>query len=105
MTEGIIHQVVTEMKSHPYTMLAVVALIIVSWWGFGNYARASEVQAVESKIDWVLEIQLAATLREMQNEYCRANGNKAAIQDIIEDYQRQYRELTGRRYPLPACHG
>lgn len=102
---SILQQVVDEMKSHPYTMLAVVGLILASSWGYGNYARAGEVAAVESKIDRVLEIQLAATLRQMQDEYCRANGSKAAIQDIIEDYQRQYRELTGRRYPLPACRG
>lgn len=101
---ALVQQLIKEMKSHPVTMLTVIVLVFSAWWGYSNFAKASEVQAVNSKIDRVLEIQIAATLRDLQAEYCRANGNKTVILNTIEEYERQYRDLTGKRYPLPPCH-
>lgn len=96
-------QIMKETKKHPFTMVAIVSLCALSWVGFTTFASAEEVAKVENKIDRVLEIQLAERIRDLQKEYCRANGNKSAIQRTIDDYQKEYRELAGERYPIQRC--
>jgi hypothetical protein len=83
-------------------VLVIIGMLSIGI-GYARFATASEVKLVEAKIDRVLQIQIASTLRSLQMEYCRANGNKQTIADTIEDYEREYRELTGERYPLPKC--
>ena len=100
---GLFEQVVKEMKAHPITLILVMMALGAGVFGFANYARASEVKLVEDKVDRVLQLQLAATLRSLQIEYCTANGNKIIIASTIDDYQRDYREITGERYPLRKC--
>ena len=100
---GLFQQVAKEMRSHPITLTLVVAGMVAIVFGYTSFARASEVKLVEAKVDRVLELQMAATLRSLQTEYCNANGNKLIIASTIDGYQREYRELTGERYPLPKC--
>ena len=100
---GLFEQVAKEMKSHPITLTLVIAGMVAVGFLFANYATASEVKMVEAKVDRVLQLQMAATIRSLQFEWCNANGNKIIIASTIDDYQREYRELTGERYPLPKC--
>jgi hypothetical protein len=100
---GLFEQVTKEMKSHPITLVLVLLALGSALFGWANYARASEVKLVEAKVDRVLELQMAATLRSLQTEYCRANGNKAVIAALIDDHQSEYRKITGQRYPLIKC--
>lgn len=101
-----IEQAISEMKSHPITLLLVIAGWLAIGFGYTNFARASEVKLVEGKVDRVLELQLTTTLRELQSEYCNAHSaeSRALLANTIEDYERMYRDLTGDRYPLPKCN-
>ena len=71
--------------------------------GFGAYASETTVQSLSAKIDRGLKLQIATTLRDLKKEECAANGNKAMLQNIIEDYQTQYFDIASERYPLPPC--
>jgi hypothetical protein len=81
-----------------------------SIWGLGQYAYASDVQEQGRKIDQqgkkidrILTLQIASTLRSLRQDECRSNGNRSVIQSTIEDYQQQMLSITGNRYPLPSC--
>lgn len=71
--------------------------------GFGAYASETTVQSLSEKIDKGLMLQLATTMRDLKKEECVSNGNKAMLQNIIEDYQQQYIDMAHVRYPLPPC--
>lgn len=65
--------------------------------GYGSYAAASDVRVI-------LELQIARELRDIQEQKCRLPVHqRRALESVIEDYQRRYREITGKRYPLPPC--
>lgn len=92
-----------------FIVIAVGALILngMSGRGFlfdmGAYASESALVSQGSKIDRLLTLQIATTLRDLKQEECRANGSKAVIQEAIEGYQQQYIEIAGARYPLTRC--
>ena len=100
---GLFEQVAKEMKSHPLTLILVLAGWAAIITGATTFASASEVKIVETKVDRVLELTLSGTLRSLHFEWCKANGNKMILVSTIDDYQREYRSLTGDRYPLPKC--
>lgn len=68
---------------------------------FGEYAYAEEMAEQAEKIDRILAMQIASALRDLRVEQCRSN--ERIIADTIEDYQQEFREVTGERYPLPPC--
>ena len=72
-------------------------------YGLGAYASETALQNTDSKLDRLLTLQIAAALRDLKQEECRANGNKHLLQNTIESYQQQYIEVAGERYPLPRC--
>jgi hypothetical protein len=74
-----------------------------AFYGFGAYALASDMQKVDTKTDRILTLQIASALRDLKKEECRSNGNKHIIRSTIEEYQEQYEEIKGKRYPLPSC--
>ena len=100
---GLFEQVAKEMKSHPITLILVIAGWAAIVLGAANFARAAEVKVVEEKVDRVLELQLSTTLRNLHIQYCVANGNKIVIASLIDDYQIEYRDLTGSKYLLHKC--
>lgn len=68
------------------------------------YASEKALQEQSTKIDRLLKLQIASTLRDLRRQECTANGNRALIQRAIEDYQEDYKEINGGiRYPLPPC--
>ena len=69
----------------------------------GSYAYASDVATNGQKIDRILALNIASTLRGLREDECRANGNKALIRSTMEDYQQDYEALKGKRYPLISC--
>ena len=88
----------------------LIALLLNSAAGRGvfggvlQYASAAETRQNSVKIDRILKLQIAQTLRDLREQECRANGNIRLIQDTIEDYQEEYKNLNqGKRYPLPSC--
>ncbi len=69
----------------------------------GSYAYASDVATNGHKIDRILALNIASTLRGLRQDECRANGNKITIRNTMEDYQQDYKEIMGERYPLISC--
>lgn len=65
--------------------------------GMGAYAAAQDVQII-------LELQYAETIRNLHLQICSMRpARNATLENALDDYQRRYAELTGRRYPLPSC--
>ena len=61
------------------------------------YALAADVRVL-------LELQYAEVIRGLQAEICRSQAqSRTMLQNTLEDYQRRYRELTGKRYPVTPC--
>ena len=71
--------------------------------GIGAYASEHALVSQGVKIDKLLMLQLAQTLRDLKQEECRENGNKTILQRTIEDYQLEYVSVAGKRYPLSNC--
>jgi len=92
-----------------FIAIAVMVLLVNGFAGrglfydIGAYASETTVQNLSDKIDRGLVLQLATTLRDLKTQECAANGNKVALQNIIEDYQQQYINIAHVRYPLPPC--
>ena len=71
--------------------------------GVGSYAYASDVAKNEKAINRVLVLGYARELRNLRIDECIANGSKSAIRAAMEEFQLDYIELTGIRYPLLSC--
>jgi len=99
----IVEQLVKELKEHPFTLLIVLGLVGYAFFTSTNHASASELEKQSSKLDKLLTLNVAATIRDLRKEQCDANGNAGLLDDTIESYQQQYIEITGKRYPLPPC--
>ena len=67
------------------------------------YASEHQVEKQGEKLDKLLALQIASIIRDLRKEECAANGSKSVIQRTIDEYQAQYIEITGRRYPIPQC--
>ena len=65
--------------------------------GYGAYAASRDVQII-------LELQYAETIRNLHQHICSIKPERnATLENTLEDYQRRYDELTGRRFPLESC--
>lgn len=110
-------QIVKEMKSHPFTLLAVLGLLCFSVWGYASYAMASDVtasfeqvkiqvQANNTKIDRVLKLQLAEAIRFISSQICTAPNDRVRrdLERTRDQLQEQYTEVSdGQRYVIPPC--
>lgn len=106
MIASLAEQVVIEMKGHPFTMIAVLALIGYGVFTSLTHASNSNVTDIESKIDRVLILQLGESIRNLARQVCVAEGeNKRILQQTVEDLQQDYIEIAGQRYPVVPCPG
>lgn len=65
--------------------------------GYGGYAAQQDVQII-------LELQYAEVIRDLHNQICSIKPvRNPTLENTLEEYQRRYASLTGRRYPLPSC--
>lgn len=99
-------QIVGELKSHPFTMLAVVALIVYAAVAVQIYAKAGDVEVVEQKIDRVLRLQLAEAIRSVDRQICATENvvDRRELRNALEDLQEDYATLNaGRRYKVNGC--
>lgn len=87
-----------------WAMFVVVLILLVNGvagrgivGGYGAYAAAQDVQII-------LELQYAEVIRDLHLQICTIRPSRnPTLENTLEDYQRRYAELTGRRYPLPPC--
>lgn len=65
--------------------------------GYGAHAAAADVKTI-------LELQYAEVIRDLHDQICKIRPvANPTLQNTLEDYQRRYRDLTGKRYPLSPC--
>jgi len=112
MIGSVAEQIVGEMRSHPFTLLVVLALLAFAAYAHQNHASGSEIQKISEqvgdntkKIDKVLQLAIAESLRNLQNQLCSAEHHESerTLQKTIDELQAEYRSITGERYPLQAC--
>ena len=69
-------------------------------------AITTQLAGQEEVLKQIRADQLATKLRELKRTCCLAGSDaeiKARMEQEIERAQREYRTLTGERYPLPEC--
>jgi hypothetical protein len=69
-------------------------------------AITSQLAGQDEVLKSIRADQLATKLRELKRTCCVAGSDpdiKARMDAEIESTQREYRALTGERYPLPEC--
>ncbi len=87
-----------------WAIFIVVILLLVNgvagrglMGGYGAYAAQADVQII-------LELQYAETIRNLHRQICEIRpARNPTLENALDDYQRRYADLTGRRYPLPSC--
>jgi hypothetical protein len=103
---------VGEMRSHPFTLVTVLALVVFAIYTNSTHANSGEIQELSKKvvdntgkIDKVLMLQIAESLRNLQNQKCATDDHEAqrVLDQTIDDLQAEYRSITGERYPLQGC--
>lgn len=107
-----VEQLVIELKTMPYTMLVMIALLGYAGYSYLNHASAGDIQKIAEKVDkntesinQVLILQLSESLRNLQRQRCATDDRDArrTLSRTIDDLQSNYRRLTGERFPLQSC--
>lgn len=104
MISSFVEQVVNEMKSHPFTLTTVLALILFAAYAQYTHASSDEVIQLSSKVERVLILQIGESIRSLNNQMCEVEGHqKEILLQTIDDLQQDYIKLTGTRYPTAPC--
>jgi hypothetical protein len=71
----------------------------------GGFALASDQRSTDAKLTKILQLQLSERIRSLSYERCLVIGHeqKARKASEIEEWQLQYKQLSGERYPEPGC--
>jgi hypothetical protein len=74
--------------------------------------KAKELAAIKTQLDTsartqrkILSAQLSSQLRDLNRLRCTASDAavRGRMENEIEESEMEYQQLTGDRYPLPAC--
>ena len=116
MIDSVTQQIFREMKSHPFTLVTVLVLLGFAFWSYVNHARADEIRAQitslastaeanTKKIDRVLKLQIAESIRSVKAQECNATGStQNRLRDALEQLQEEYRSINrGVGYEPPPC--
>lgn len=71
----------------------------------GGFALAADQKETDRKLTKILQLQISERIRSLSYE-CRVlvgHDAKARKASEIEEWQLQYRQLSGERYPEPGC--
>jgi hypothetical protein len=71
----------------------------------GGFALASDQRATDAKLTRILQLQLSDRIRALSYERCIVVGRDARERKSreIEEWQLQYQQISGERYPEPGC--
>lgn len=71
----------------------------------GGFALAADQKATDAKLTRILQLQISERIRSLSYERCLVIGHDAKARKAgeIEEWQMQYRQLSGERYPEPGC--
>ena len=112
MIGSVAEQLVMELKTMPYTMIVVLSLLGFAVYADRNHANAGDIRDLAAQVadntlkaDKILKLQLAESLRTLQEQRCNSEerDTRRALTQTIEDLQEDYKELSGTRYPLKPC--
>lgn len=107
-----VEQLVVELKAMPYTMIIVLSLIGFAVFAHSTHASAEDIRdlaaqvaANTGKADKILKLQLAESLRTLQEQRCNTEerDTRRTLTQTIEELQEDYKEIDGARYPLKPC--
>jgi hypothetical protein len=107
-----IDQLISELKNTPYTLIVVIFLCGTVTWLVNTSATASDLQSLAgrvdaygAKIDRVLSLQIAETIRTTHNQYCKENDHsvRSDLQRTIDTLQADYAAITTSFYPVVRC--
>ena len=94
------------VKRWRWAIFIVVLLLIVNaassrglLGGYGAHAAAQDVKSI-------LALQLAESSRYYHDQFCQAQTNEEPtdrLAQTLEEYQLQYKDVTGDRYPTGSC--
>jgi len=112
MMQTVTETLVDELKSRPFTLLTLLALIASAWYAHSEHAWAKDVDGVakhvskiESKLDKLLVINITTAIQERRREFCSTNdeGLRRLLSESINELRESYREITGEVYILESC--
>jgi hypothetical protein len=104
MINNAVEQLVSELRTLPFTMIVILCLTGFSIYSFNTFATAVDFQIINKKVDRILIMQITEWLQSLQIQRCLASGeNRRTLSSTIEDFQEDYRDLTGARYPIRPC--
>jgi hypothetical protein len=98
-------QLIKELRELPFTLVAVLSLIMFAFYADTTYAVATDVRQLSEQVEKVLTLQIAESLRNLQRQYCSTDDpeSRRTLSRTIDTLQNDYRHLTGARYPLTGC--
>ena len=100
-----VEQVVKEMKSHPVTLIIVLSCTAAIIYGFPNFAKASEVEALKVSIERQNKVQTCRWLSDKidnTENAIRLLEKDGADDNWIEDKKKALKRLK-ERYEATTC--
>lgn len=99
-----------HLKWRIVVSLSICGLILYVLWTLGmlgvpGFARAADVDQLQKRVDISAQLNLATEIRIQVRTRCQVpdQASKDSITRYIDDLQRQYKEITGDRYPEASC--
>lgn len=103
-------QLIKELKNHPWTLLVLMFLLFATYIETITYAKAVDLDivsrqatATESKLDRVLLLITAESIRGLASELCTSSTQLPALQRALDGLQADYLKMQGVHYPVRDC--
>lgn len=109
LTAGLSEEQVRGAITVGWRLALVVHIAFACGWlgflGLPGFAMASDQKATDTKLTKILQLQISDRIRSLSYERCLLIGQdqKARKASEIEEWQLQYRQISGERYPEPGC--
>jgi hypothetical protein len=77
----------------------------LTFLGLPGFALASDQRNTDAKLTKILQLQISERIRSLSYERCVVIGHDAKARKAgeIEEWQLQYKQISGERYPEPGC--
>lgn len=105
-----VKQLMKELKGSPWTLLAITLLLVGTYIETITYAKAVDLEIVsrqatanEAKLERILLLTTAESIRSVVDELCKAKDPNPALQRILDGLQADYLKNQGVYYPARGC--
>ena len=87
-----------------WAIVIAICFLLIDGIGGRGYLPFIPAYAYAADVDFLLQLQLAAEIRNLYAQMCALPpAQRRSLENILEDYQIRYEKLTGNRYPSTAC--